>query len=148
MAIGLVGLGVNLFLYGAPAKQSFAEIAQQPFFQAAFWVILFVFGLVGAGAFAVASSVTGKRLYRQIVENGRDAEARLINVTDTGTRINECPLLNVSMEVQPPDAPSFYHETRMTISIVDIPKIQPGKAVRVRYIPGADKGAIIGARAE
>lgn len=144
-AIGFVGEGVNLYLSGGPAIQSFAEIAQKPFFQSGFWVILLIGGVLGAGIFAMAGSFAGKRLYRQIIHNGLDAEARLIKVTDTGTRINECPLLNISMEVHPPGAPSFFHETRMTFSIVDLPKIQPGKTVRVKYIPGTDKVAIVGA---
>lgn len=147
-AIGFVGEGVNLYLSGGPAIQSFGEIAQKPFFQSAFWLILLVAGLVGAGIFVVAAFVAGKRLYRQIVENGQDAEARLVKVTDTGTRINECPLLNISMEVQPPGGSSFFHEAKMTFSIVDLPKVQPGKTVRVKYIPGADKVAIIGAKAD
>ena len=147
-AIGFVGMGVNLYLSGGATVRSFSEIAKEPFFRSGFWLILLIAGIVGAGVFAVAGSVAGKRLYRHIVENGRDAEARVVKVTDTGTRINNAPLLNISMEVQPPGAHSFFHETKMTFSIVDLPKIQPGKTVRVKYLPGEDKVAIIGAKAD
>jgi hypothetical protein len=144
--IPVVGLFANLFWYGAKSEYSFEEIMEVPFFQMGFWLILIILFAVGAAILYPASIIAGKMAYQNIVETGQDAEAKILALTDTGTRINRNPLVKFSLEVQPPNQPSFRAETRTTISVVEIPSFQPGNIVRVKYVPGTDKVVIIGAK--
>ncbi len=144
--ISMAGLMINLFLYGGKQTYSMAEIMEVPFFQLGVWWILIIVFSVGCTVFTVLWLVTGKMIYKQIVKNGQDAEAKVLALRDRGTRINNSPLVNISLEVQPMNQPSFYMRTSTTVSIVELPSFQPGKIVRVKYIPGTEKVAIIGAK--
>jgi len=143
--ISMAGLMINLFVYGGKRTYSIAEIMEAPFFQLGFWWVLIIIFGVGSAVFTILWVVAGKMVYKQIVKNGQDAEAKVLALRDTGTRINNSPLVNISLEVQPANQPSFYTETRTTVSILELPYLQPGKIVRVKYIPGTEKVAIVGA---
>lgn len=148
MIVSFAGLIFNAYLYGGTGSESFAEIMRAPFFQKGFWVILLFAALVGAALFHVAAVLAGGRLYKQIVKNGQEAEAKILALTDTRTRINDDPLVKISLEIHPPNLPPFTGETTQTVSVLYLPLFQPGKTVRVKYIPGTDKVAVVGAKTE
>jgi hypothetical protein len=142
--VSLAGLMVNAYLYGANRYESFGEIINAPFFQKGFWWILFGVSITGSGLFHVAGVMAGKRLFNQIARDGQESDAKVLALNDTGTRINNDPLVNISLEVQPPNLLSFKTEVKQTVSILFLPYLQPGKFVRVKYIPGTEKVAIVG----
>lgn len=145
--IPFAALMINMVLYGGKSRYtSIEEIMEVSFFQLGFWLILMIIFAVGAALFFISGVIAGKLAYKQIVKNGQDAEAKILALKDTGTRINDNPLVNISLEVQPPNLPSFFTETRTTVSILELPLFQPGKIVRVKYIPGTEKVAIVGAK--
>lgn len=85
---------------------------------------------------------------RRTISTGQDAEAKILAIRDTGTRINDNPVLNFSLEVRPPGQPNFIAETSQKISFLYLSNFQPGKILKVKYVPGTDRVAIIGVKQE
>lgn len=96
-------------------------------------------GLIAALAMSGCSSIVGKFSGRTeacaILAVGVPAPARIVRLVDTGTSINDDPVVEFILEVSPDDAPPFEASTRGLVSRLDIPAIQPGTIVRVKYDP-------------
>lgn len=107
------------------------------------WMIAMWALFAGTFVFLLASLLVGTISNRRILASGQSAEARILALSDTGTRINQNPVVNISLEVRPPNHPAFVAETRQTVSIIHLPSFQPGKIVRVKFIPGTEKVAIV-----
>ncbi|HEX9680090.1 MAG TPA: DUF3592 domain-containing protein [Anaerolineales bacterium] len=96
--------------------------------------------LVGA---PIASGMTN----RSLVARGQPADARILKIWDTGTTINQNPVVRMLLEVRPPGGSTFQAETERLISRLQIPQVQPGAVVRVRYDPQSKAVAIVDAEA-
>lgn len=72
---------------------------------------------------------------RKILRSGRAAPARILSVTQTGTYINQNPVVRFTLEVQPADGMPFEAEAERLVYQTQIPQFQPGSAVPVRYDP-------------
>ena len=70
-----------------------------------------------------------------VLVNGLPAQAIILKVSDTGTTINNDPVIRLLLEVQPPDQQSFQAEAERLISRLQIPQVQPGTVVQVKYDP-------------
>ena len=108
------------------------------------WVVLTIAFGAGAAFFFIASGIVGGMSNILIEAKGQDAEAEILTIKDTGTRINDDPVVAFSLRVRPPTHPVFVGHARRTISIVELPQYQPGKIVKVKYIPGKEQVAIVG----
>lgn len=108
------------------------------------WVVLTTALGVAAAFFFIASSVAGGMSNILIEAKGQDAEAEILTIKDTGTRINDDPVVAFSLRVRPTTHAEFVGQARRMISIVELPQYQPGKIVKVKYIPGKDHVAIVG----
>ncbi|MCB1023825.1 MAG: hypothetical protein KDB79_05525 [Acidobacteria bacterium] len=84
----------------------------------------------------------------RVLSSGVPAEAKILELTDTGTRINHNPLVNFTLEVRPATEQPFQAQVSQTVSVIHLPSYQPGKLVNVRYIPGEKSVAIVGAKFE
>ena len=100
------------------------------------------YSLIGVGVFALVSTVLliGSPIVagmknRAVLANGQPAEARILEIRDTGTTINNDPVVRFLLEVHPPDGSPFQAETERLISRLEIPQIQPGTTLRVKYDP-------------
>jgi hypothetical protein len=93
--------------------------------------------LVGA---PIVSGLSGRSLLR----SGEPATGKVLSLTDTGTTINNNPVVRLVLEVQPVDGSSFQAETEKLISRLDIPNLQPGAVLQVRYDPLTREVAIEG----
>jgi hypothetical protein len=82
----------------------------------------------------------------KIIEQGKDAEAKILALADTGTRINNNPLVNFTLEVHPQMSSPFQAVVSQTVSVIHLPSYQPGKIVNVKYMPGTNEVTIIGAK--
>jgi len=118
------------------------------------WVELPViarYSIVGTGVmFGLAmlllfgSYLFGAVLSREVLKNGQLAEATIVNVRDTGTTINQNPVVHLELEVHPHDlTPNFQAETELMVSRLEIPQIQPGAVVNVRYDPDSKEVALV-----
>lgn len=83
----------------------------------------------------LGSEIPRMLAHRSVQQNGMPAEARILKIWETGTRVNDNPLVGIRLEVRPPGRPAFETETEQIISILGIPGIQPGATVKVRYNP-------------
>lgn len=105
--------------------------------------------MVAAGSLAalalillVGAAVAGLFANRSLQENGLPAQAKIVKVWDTGTTINHDPLVRMILEVHPPGGTPFQAETERLVSRLQIPQIQPGMVVDVRYDPATNAVAL------
>jgi hypothetical protein len=97
------------------------------------------------GAFLIPL-FSNMRAKNKIIAQGKDAEAKILALADTGTRINNNPLVNFTLEVHPQMSPPFQAVVSQTVSVIHLPSYQPGKIVHVKYMPGTNEVTIIGAK--
>ncbi len=117
------------------------------------WVelpLLARYSLVGVGVFAagifaslIASLIVGSLANRSVLARGVRAEAVVLSVSETGTYINRQPLVRLVLEVRPSGGPPFQAQTETVISLVQIPQVQPGAALLVKYDPATQAVALL-----
>lgn len=112
--------------------------------------VLTRYSMIGVGVFfvgtfamqigaIVVAGVTNAALRKE----GIAAEAKILSISDTGTTINQNPVVRLRMEVQPPDGLPFETEAEQLISRLQIPMIQPGMTVPVKYDPDSLDVALV-----
>jgi hypothetical protein len=79
--------------------------------------------------------MTGEDRAEEIRKDGVPSRARVIRIWDTGITVNGNPVVGMRLEVHPDDEPPFEAETRAMIGRLDIPQIQPGLYVPVKFDP-------------
>ncbi|MBX3002677.1 MAG: hypothetical protein KF821_01530 [Anaerolineales bacterium] len=95
--------------------------------------MLLTFGSLGF------SSAANSRVRAQ----GKEASATITHLASTGTRVNNNPMVHFTLEVKPADgSPAFFAETEQLVDIVNLPRLQKGSSVRVRYDPNSQEVAI------
>jgi hypothetical protein len=101
------------------------------------------------GSLVVASTVllTGATVVswvenREILKDGKPASAKILRVTDTGTTINNNPVVRLLLEVTPPGQSSFQAETERLIPRLQVPQVQPGALVQVKFDPKSHAVAV------
>jgi hypothetical protein len=101
-----------------------------------FWVTaIAIIGLVRL-AMSYGPELSRRFGTRDVPDSAILATATIIKITDTGSRVNYDPRVLIRMEVHPKTGEAFQAETEMVVSVVDLPRLQPGMTVPVRYDPG------------
>lgn len=102
-------------------------------------VSLIVVGFLVAGSILllVGAPIVSGLANHAILTRGKPAEARILEIMDTGTTINQNPVVRFRLEVQPPGGPPFQAEAERLISRLQIPLVQPGSIVYVKYDPAS-----------
>lgn len=95
-------------------------------------VLLFV----GVGLFLLVlytgwGTTSGKTKW--LLHNGRDAEAKIISMKDTGLTVNNSPYVSFRLRVTPTDSAPFEAGLRAFVSRIAIPDV--GDTVHVKYDP-------------
>jgi hypothetical protein len=72
---------------------------------------------------------------RSTLESGIPAQARIVNVRQTGMFVNNQPQIAFTLEVHPPSGTPYQVETKAVIPMVNIPQFQPGAQVPVKIHP-------------
>ena len=62
---------------------------------------------------------------------GTPGQATILSVQDTGMRINDNPRVAVLMEIHIPNVPPYQLQKTITVSIIQLPQVQPGAIVGV-----------------
>lgn len=91
----------------------------------------------------LGTSLLGGIENAQVLKNGQPAYAKVLELRDTGTTINYNPLVHFKLEVHPPAGPAFVAETERVIPRLQIPQIQPGTEVDVKFDPNTKEVAIM-----
>jgi len=87
------------------------------------------------GGCALADRMSGVSDAKALQEIGEPAEATIIRIWDTGVTVNDDPVVGFLLEVRPSGKPGYQAETKLRISRVDVPRVQPGMVVMVRIDP-------------
>jgi hypothetical protein len=76
------------------------------------------------------------RASQELLATGAPAQARIVQVQETGMRINDMPVLNFLLEVTPMNGqPPFQVWTRRRVGTYQIMQFQIGSILPVRYDP-------------
>jgi hypothetical protein len=101
--------------------------------------ILLLFLLTSFSLFGCISAITdpftGENVARDVRANGLPATATVLEIWETGTRVNDNPVVGFLLEVQAEGMEPYRAETKALISILLIPQIQPGAVLDVKYDP-------------
>jgi hypothetical protein len=79
--------------------------------------------------------MTGEDAANAIREAGTPAHARVLRIWDTGMTLNNDPIVGFRLEVHAEGIEPFEAETRAVIGRLDIPQIQPGADLSVKFDP-------------
>lgn len=83
---------------------------------------------------------------KQLLANGVEATAKIIDMSDTGVTVNQNPMVKFTLEVQPAEGQPFQAQVKTIISRLDVPQFQPGVQVPVVYNPKNLKEVAIGTK--
>lgn len=70
-----------------------------------------------------------------VLSSGIEANARIVDVTDTGKRHNTNPVVNIRLVVTDSAGKEFNAEITLPVSPLKLAGYKPGAAVRVKYDP-------------
>jgi hypothetical protein len=71
----------------------------------------------------------------ELQRTGVSAEATILKIWDTGMTVNLDPVVGFLLEVRPPGGEPYQAETKILVSRLSIPQVQPGAVVQVRLDP-------------
>ncbi len=92
-------------------------------------VVVVVMGLV------FVPMLLGSMRRQKLMQTGVSANAQILSVWQTGMYVNEQPQIGMKLQVNPPNGQPFEAETKMVVSMIQIPQFQPGQLVEVKYDP-------------
>jgi hypothetical protein len=103
-------------------------------------VIVAVVGLVTLASLAFAGYIMWKVFSKmgeasRLKQIGIPGTAQVLSLSDTGTTINDNPMVALSLQVQSPHHGSYQVQTTSIISRLVIPRVQPGGTVPVKIDP-------------
>lgn len=70
---------------------------------------------------------------QRIIASGIAATAEVIDLADSGNRINHQPVANIRMTVTPPGGAPYQATSQATVSGINSPWYQPGKRLFVKF---------------
>lgn len=77
----------------------------------------------------------GSMKRQKLMQSGVSANAQITSVWQTGMYVNEQPQIGIKLMVTPQNGQPFEAETKMVVSMIQIPQFQPGQMVEVKYDP-------------
>ncbi len=91
--------------------------------------------LVLAGCSGLVDRWSGREEACAILAAGVPARATVLELRDSGTTINDDPVVIFVLAVEPAAGEPFRAETRALVARLDVPQVQPGRVLPVRYDP-------------
>jgi len=80
-------------------------------------------------------SFSGRTEACAILAIGRPATGTITRLIDTGTTINNDPVVEFVVRVVPEGGEAYEAHTKALVSRLDVPAFQPGRVVPVKYDP-------------
>ena len=107
-------------------------------------IIFLILLFVGVGVFVVTINsrwliTSGK--YQRLMQNGADADATVVAMSDTGVTVNQNPYVNLQLRVQPAGRPAYDASMKVLVSRLAIPRV--GETIRVKYDPNKPQDVIV-----
>ncbi len=129
--VGLMFLVVPLVMGGAFLSETVVSAELQPVFIGGLIVVTTVFSLVTVFGTLFKGAARRKVLLRQ----GVDGSAKLMVVEQTGTRVNDQPLLQLRMMVEVPGSSPYSVLHREVVPQIRLAQLQPGMQLPVKVDP-------------
>ncbi|HOU85935.1 MAG TPA: hypothetical protein PLA54_14135 [Spirochaetota bacterium] len=109
------------------------------------WPFIAGFALMLLGfLLMIVSLIAGGISNISILRKGLEARAEIISVKESGTRVNDSPVLIFKLVVYPDNMPPFSAEAQNIVSITEIPYYRTGAFLKVRFMPENKETAVIG----
>lgn len=107
-------------------------------------IVITIVGIVVAMIFV--RRLTGNTAAnRQLMATGETAQATILQMTDSGMRINDNPRVSLLLEVRPANRPAYQVEIKQVISLLQASQYQPGQQLEVKIDPADPKKVVISA---
>jgi hypothetical protein len=100
-------------------------------------------GIAISGCAGIVGKFSGRTEACAILAVGAPAQARILRLIDTGTTINDDPVVDFVLEVTPNDGPAYEATARGLVGRLDVPRVQPGTLVAVKFDPQAPERVAI-----
>ena len=91
--------------------------------------------LASAGCGSIVDHFSGRKEACEIVAIGTSATAKIVRLVDTGTTINQDPVVEFVLEVRPGEGGPYEAHSKALISRLEVPQFQPGRVVPVKVDP-------------
>ena len=103
-------------------------------------IIVVVVIVVSLASFIPMILIFGKFFKRQaatakLMQTGEAAQGQILSIQETGTRINDQPEVAVALMVMRPGQAPYQVQTTVVVSMLMIPRLQPGMTVPVKVDP-------------
>jgi hypothetical protein len=87
------------------------------------------------GCAAIVDNFSGRGEACAILAIGAPATGTIVRLVDTGRTINDDPVVEFVVRVVPGEGTAYEARTRGLVSRLDVPQLQPGRVVPVKYDP-------------
>lgn len=105
--------------------------------------VIITFGMMFLSmALTFGAPLLGSLSRRKVLKSGRAGTARIVSANNTGTYVNNQPLVRFVLEVQRDDGSPFQAETEKIVGMTQLAQFQPGAAINVHYDPDTLETAI------
>ena len=84
---------------------------------------------------SIVNHYTGEGDNRDLRAAGEPASAEVLEIWDTGVRLNDNPVVGFRLLVTLEDGTTYEAQARNVVSIVHIPQVQPGAVLPVKVDP-------------
>ncbi len=91
--------------------------------------------LLSGCAIHLIDHMTGEDEANRIRNSGLPATARVLELRDTGMTLNQNPVVSMRVEVHADGVPPFEATLKAVIGRLDVPRVQPGAEVPVKFDP-------------
>lgn len=99
-------------------------------------VVVMVAGCLSVGCISsMVDSFSGEDVAGDVRANGLPASGKVLKIWETGVRINNNPVVGFLLEIHAEGIEPYEAETKGLISILWIPRIQPGEMLPIKYDP-------------
>ncbi|HQT63800.1 MAG: hypothetical protein B7Z75_02125 [Acidocella sp. 20-57-95] len=71
----------------------------------------------------------------QVLADGLPATATVVSLDDTGNRINDQPVIKITLHVMPPNGTAFDATVQRIITVASYAGLAPGSVLNVKYNP-------------
>lgn len=98
-------------------------------------LVAFVTLLGTQGCGSLVDGFSGRKEACAILAIGTPASGRIVKLVDTGTTINDDPVVEFVLEVTTTGGEIYEARTKGLVSRLDVPAVQPGRVVPVKFDP-------------
>ncbi|MCB9456426.1 MAG: hypothetical protein H6671_10615 [Anaerolineaceae bacterium] len=71
----------------------------------------------------------------QLLMTGESAQATVVSLNDAGMLVNNNPMVNLILNVEPSNRPAYQAAVRTMVPMIKLAQVQPGMKVAVRIDP-------------